>query len=216
MAKFRKTETLSLISSTGIVPVYYNADIELCKSVVKACYDGGIRAFEFTNRGEAAGRVFPALVEYVREECPDMAIGAGTVLDAPTAALFLRDGADFIVSPCLDEATARLCNRRGVPYSPGCGTVTEIVHALELGCDLVKIFPAGNLGGPSFVRNVLAPLPWVMLMATGAVEPTEENLRSWASSGVTAVGMGSRLFPSDATPAGISSICASCLSWFRK
>ena len=180
MAKFKKNDTIGLIRATGIVPVFYNKDVELTKQVVKACYDGGIRAFEFTNRGDGAHKVFEALVAFVRAECPEMALGAGTILDAPTAALYIQMGADFIVSPCMVEEVVRLCNRRGVPYSPGCGTVTEIVHAQELGCDLVKVFPAGTVGGPAFVKNILAPLPWAMIMCTGAVEPTEENLTAWA------------------------------------
>ena len=219
MAKFNKIDTIGIIRKTGIVPVFYDADVETAKKVVKACYDGGIRAFEFTNRGDGAHKVFEALIGYVRAECPEMVLGAGTILDAPTAALYLQMGADFLVSPCLVEDVAVLANRRGVPYSPGCGTVTEIVHAMELGCDLVKVFPAGTVGGPAFVKNVLAPLPWAMIMATGAVEPTKENLSEWAESGVTAVGMGSRLFPADIIKAGdwkaVSDLCAKCLSWFK-
>ena len=220
MSKFNKIDTIGIIRSTGIVPVFYNKDVELTKKVVKACYDGGIRAFEFTNRGDGAHRVFRELIDFVRAECPEMALGAGTILDAGTASLYIQLGADFLVSPCTVEEVARLCNRRGIPYSPGCGTVTEIVHAQELGCDLVKVFPAGNVGGPSFVKNVLGPLPWSMLMCTGAVEPTEENLRAWAASGVIAVGMGSKLFPKDVIASGdwaaISSLCRQCLGWFRK
>ena len=220
MSNFNKIDTIGIIRSTGIVPVFYNKDVELTKKVVKACYDGGIRAFEFTNRGDGAHRVFRELIDFVRAECPDMALGAGTNLDAGTASLYIQLGADFLVSPCTVEEVAKLCNRRGIPYSPGCGTVTEIVHAQELGCDLVKVFPAGNVGGPSFVKNVLGPLPWSMLMCTGAVEPTEENLRAWASSGVMAVGMGSKLFPKDVIASGdwaaISSLCRQCLGWFKK
>ena len=220
MSNFNKIDTIGIIRSTGIVPVFYNKDVELTKKVVKACYDGGIRAFEFTNRGDGAHRVFRELIDFVRAECPDMALGAGTILDAGTASLYIQLGADFLVSPCTVEEVAKLCNRRGIPYSPGCGTVTEIVHAQELGCDLVKVFPAGNVGGPSFVKNVLGPLPWSMLMCTGAVEPTEENLRAWASSGVMAVGMGSKLFPKDVIASGdwaaISSLCRQCLGWFKK
>ena len=171
MSKFRKIDTIGIIKGTGIVPVFYNADVELTKKVVKACYDGGIRAFEFTNRGDGAHRVFKEVISFVRSECPEMAFGAGTILDALTAALYMQLGADFIVSPCLVDEVAPICNRRGVPYSPGCGTVTEIVHAMELGCDLVKVFPAGTVGGPAFVKNVLGPLPWAMIMCTGAVEP---------------------------------------------
>ena len=149
-----------------------------------------------------------------------MAFGAGTILDAPTAAMYIQMGADFLVSPCMSEEVVQVANRRGVPYSPGCGTVTEIVHAMELGCDLVKVFPAGTVGGPAFVKNILAPLPWAMVMATGAVEPTEENLSAWAASGVTAVGMGSKLFPKDKVAAGdwesIAALCTKCLKWFKR
>ena len=220
MSKFNKIDTINLIRTTGIVPVFYNADVEITKKVVKACYDGGIRAFEFTNRGDGAHKVFEEVMAYVRAECPGMALGAGTILDAPTAALYIQMGADFLVSPCLVEEVIPLANRRGVPYSPGCGTVTEIVHAQELGCDLVKVFPAGTVGGPAFVKNILAPLPWAMVMATGAVEPTEENLKAWAASGVTAVGMGSKLFPKDKVAsgdwAGIAALCTKCLEWFKR
>ena len=220
MAKFNKIDTISIIKNTGIVPVFYNKDAEITKKVVKACYDGGIRAFEFTNRGDGANEVFKEVMAFVRKECPEMALGAGTILDAPTAVLYMQMGADFLVSPCMAEDVVKLANRRGVPYSPGCGTVTEMVKAMELGCDLVKVFPAGNVGGPSFVKNILGPLPWAMVMCTGAVEPTEENLTAWAKSGVTAVGMGSKLFPKDVVAAGkweeISSLCRQCLDWFKK
>ena len=220
MAKFNKIDTIGIIKNTGIVPVFYNKDAEITKKVVKACYDGGIRAFEFTNRGDGAADVFKEVMAFVRKECPQMALGAGTILDAPTAVLYMQMGADFLVSPCMAEDVVKVANRRGVPYSPGCGTVTEIVKAMELGCDLVKVFPAGNVGGPSFVKNILGPLPWAMVMCTGAVEPTEENLRAWAASGVTAVGMGSKLFPKDTVASGkweeISSLCRQCLQWFKK
>ncbi|MBR5700344.1 MAG: bifunctional 4-hydroxy-2-oxoglutarate aldolase/2-dehydro-3-deoxy-phosphogluconate aldolase [Bacteroidales bacterium] len=220
MSKFKKIDTIGIIRSTGIVPVFYNADLELTKKVGKACYDGGLRAFEFTNRGDGAHIVFKDLMPFVRTECPGLALGAGTVLDAPTAALYIQLGADFIVSPSLNPEVARLCNRRGVPYSPGCGTVTEICTAMELGCDLVKVFPAGTVGGPAFVKNILAPLPWAMIMCTGAVEPTEDNLTAWAKSGVTAVGMGSKLFPKDVLASGdwaaVSDLCRKSLEWFRK
>lgn len=220
MAKFDKLSVLQKMADTRIVPVFYHADAAIACQVVKACYDGGIRAFEFTNRGDGAHKVFEQLIAFVRAECPEMALGAGTILDAPTAALYIQMGADFLVSPCCVDEVITLANRRGVPYSPGCGTVTEIVHAMEIGCDLVKIFPAGTVGGPAFVKNVLAPLPWAMIMATGAVEPKEDNLRAWAASGVTAVGMGSKLFPKEMIASGnwaaISDLCSQSLAWFKK
>lgn len=202
MAKFSKLHVLDTIRRTGMVPVFYDSDASVACRVLKACYDGGVRAFEFTNRGDFALEVFTALMKYCRRECPEMILGAGSVVDAPTAALFLQNGADFVVGPYLNADVARLCNRRLVPYTPGCGSATEIGTAHELGCDLVKIFPAGSVGGPSFVKNLLAPLPWTMIMATGAVEPTEENLTAWMKAGTTCVGMGSKLFPKDHIDAG--------------
>lgn len=202
MAKFSKLHVLDTIRRTGMVPVFYDSDASVACRVLKACYDGGVRAFEFTNRGDFALEVFTALMKYCRRECPEMILGAGSVVDAPTAALFLQNGADFVVGPYLNADVARLCNRRLVPYTPGCGSATEIGTAHELGCDLVKIFPAGSVGGASFVKNLLAPLPWTMIMATGAVEPTEENLTAWMKAGTTCVGMGSKLFPKDRIDAG--------------
>lgn len=202
MAKFSKLHVLDTIRRTGMVPVFYDSDASVACHVLKACYDGGVRAFEFTNRGDFALEVFTALMKYCRRECLEMILGAGSVVDAPTAALFLQNGADFVVGPYLNADVARLCNRRLVPYTPGCGSATEIGTAHELGCDLVKIFPAGSVGGPSFVKNLLAPLPWTMIMATGAVEPTEENLTAWMKAGTTCVGIGSKLFPKDRIDAG--------------
>ena len=202
MAQFNKIQVLQAILATGMVPVYYHADAEVAKRVVKACYDGGVRAFEFTNRGDFASEVFIELVKYARRECPELILGVGSIVDAPTAALFLQYGANFVVGPYLNPEVARLCNRHLVPYTPGCGSVTEIGTAHELGCDLVKIFPAGNVGGPSFVKNIKAPLPWTLVMATGAVEPTEENLIAWFKAGVACVGMGSKLFPKETVAAG--------------
>lgn len=202
MAQFNKIQVLQAILATGMVPVYYHADAEVAKRVVKACYDGGVRAFEFTNRGDFASEVFIELVKYARRECPELILGVGSIVDAPTAALFLQYGTNFVVGPYLNPEVARLCNRHLVPYTPGCGSVTEIGTAHELGCDLVKIFPAGNVGGPSFVKNIKAPLPWTLVMATGAVEPTEENLSAWFKAGVACVGMGSKLFPKETVAAG--------------
>ena len=202
MARFSKIAVLTAMSNTGMVPVFYNPDLEVTKQVVKACYEGGVRAFEFTNRGEFAHEIFSALAKWVAKECPEMILGAGSIVDAPTAALYIQSGANFIVGPLFNAEVARLCNRRCLPYTPGCGSVTEIGTAQEAGCDLVKVFPAGEVGGPSFVKNIKAPMPWSMIMATGAVEPTEENLSAWFKAGVTVVGMGSKLFPKRSIEAG--------------
>lgn len=195
-------EVMAAMQRTPMVPVFYDANAEVAKNVVKACYEGGVRCFEFTNRGDFAAEVFAQIVKFAAVECPEMIIGVGSIVDAPTAALYIQYGANFIVGPCMNAEVARLCNRHLVPYVPGCGTVTEISYAQELGCDITKIFPAGCVGGPDFVKNIKAPLPWSNIMATGAVEPTEENLGAWFAAGVFSVGMGSKLFPKAELKAG--------------
>ena len=220
MARFNKLQVLDAIVSTGMVPVYYNKDAETAKNVLKACYAGGVRAFEFTNRGDFAQEVFAELSKFAAKECPEMILGIGSIVDAPTASLYIQLGANFIVGPLFNPDVAKLCNRRLIPYTPGCGSVSEIGFAQELGCDLCKIFPAGSVGGPSFVSNVKAPMPWTMIMATGAVEPTEENLTGWFKAGVTAVGMGSKLFPREAVSSGnwdaITTLCKNALGYIQK
>lgn len=220
MAKFSKIEVLSTIASIGMVPVFYNKDVEISKNVLKACYEGGVRAFEFTNRGDLAHEVFCELIKFAVKECPEMILGAGSVVDAGTASLYIQLGANFIVGPLFNPDVAKVCNRRSIPYTPGCGSVSEVGFAQEAGCDLCKIFPAGNVGGPSFVKNMLAPMPWSMLMVTGAVEPTEENLSAWMKAGVTCVGMGSKLFPSDVVAAknwsAITDKCREALGYIAK
>ncbi|MBO4481859.1 MAG: bifunctional 4-hydroxy-2-oxoglutarate aldolase/2-dehydro-3-deoxy-phosphogluconate aldolase [Bacteroidales bacterium] len=197
MARFSKIEVISQMRATGMVPVFYHADIEVAKKVMTACYEGGVRVFEFTNRGEFAHEIFAQLSKYSAVNCPDMILGAGSVVDAGTASLYLQLGANFIVGPLFNVEVARVCNRRLVPYVPGCGTVTEIGTAQEAGCDVCKIFPAGEVGGHAFVKNVKAPMPWSMLMVTGGVEPAADNINAWMKAGVTCVGMGSKLFPKE-------------------
>ena len=220
MARFSKMQVLDAMISTGMVPVYYNKDIETAKQVLKACYDGGVRAFEFTNRGDFAHEVFAELIKFATKECPELVLGVGSIVDAGTASLYLQLGANFVVGPLFNPEIAKVCNRRLVPYTPGCGSVSEIGFAQEVGCDLCKIFPAGNVGGPSFVKNIKAPMPWSMIMATGAVEPTEENLSAWFKAGVTCVGMGSKLFPKEMIAAGnweaISTLCRDALATIKK
>ena len=193
MSKFKRLSVLQVFINTGIVPLFYNADAEMVKKVVKACYDGGARVFEFTNRGDYAHEVFAEVNRWVDSECPDMMMGVGSVVEPGTASLYMQLGANFIVSPSLNEEMAKVCNRRKIAWIPGCGTLSEIHKAEELGCEIVKIFPANEVGGPSFVKSVLAPSPWTNLMPSGGVSPTEENLKGWFSAGVACVGMGSKL-----------------------
>lgn len=196
MAKFNKMQVNRVANETGMIPVFYHKDIEIAKQVLKACYKGGVRAFEFTNRGDYAQEVFEELVKWAADECPLMILGIGSIVDAGTAALYLQLGANFIVGPLLNPEIFKVCNRRQVPYIPGCATVSEVGYAQELGADIVKIFP-GDVVGPGFVKGLKAPMPWSNLMVTGGVTPTEENLSKWFAAGVSCVGIGSNLFPKE-------------------
>jgi 2-dehydro-3-deoxyphosphogluconate aldolase/(4S)-4-hydroxy-2-oxoglutarate aldolase len=178
---------------TGLVPVFYNADIQTAKEVLKASYKGGVRVFEFTNRGEYAHEVFGELNKYATRELPEMILGIGSVVDEATTALYIQLGANFIVSPVMKPEMARICNARKILWIPGCGSLTEIARAEEAGSEIVKIFPASQVGGPKFVASVKGPCPWTSIMPTGGVAPTEENLKAWFEAGVACVGMGSKL-----------------------
>lgn len=196
MAKFNKIQVFQVTTQTSVVPVFYHSDLEVCKNVIKACYEGGVRAFEFTNRGDFAHEIFGELVKWADKECPEMIMGIGSIVDAGTASIYLQLGANFVVGPLLNPDIFKVCNRRQVAYIPGCATATEVGYAQELGADIVKVFP-GDVVGPAFVKNIKGPMPWTNMMVTGGVSPSEENLSKWFSAGVSCVGMGSNLFPKD-------------------
>lgn len=214
MAKYNKIEVLTTMKKTGMVPVFYHADPEIAKQVLKACYEGGVRAFEFTNRGDFAQEVFGELVKFANKELPGMILGIGSVVDPATAALYIQLGANFVVGPLFNPEIAKVCNRRLIPYTPGCGSVSEVGFAQECGCDLCKVFP-GDVLGTAFVKGLKAPLPWSQLMVTGGVKPTKENLEGWFKAGVMCVGMGSNLFPKEVIAAKewskITALCKDAL-----
>ena len=196
MAKYTRIEVAQVMKETGMVPLFFHSDIALGKKVLKACYDGGARLMEFTSRGDFAFEVFGALNKYALKELPGMIMGVGSVTDAAAASLYMQLGANFIVTPVLREDIAIVCNRRKVLWSPGCGTLTEIAKAEELGCEIVKLFP-GDIYGPQFVKGIKGPQPWTSIMPTGGVSPDEANLKGWFDAGVTCVGMGSQLISND-------------------
>ena len=196
MAQFTRIEVANAMKETGMIPLFFSNDLELSKNVLKACYDGGARLMEFTARGDFAHEVFGELTKYAIAELPGMIMGVGSVTDGAAASLYMALGANFIVTPVLREDIAIACNRRKVLWSPGCGTLTEISRAEELGCEIVKLFP-GDIYGPQFVKGVKGPQPWTSIMPTGGVSPTEENLKGWFEAGVTCVGMGSKLISKD-------------------
>lgn len=215
MARVSRLETLGLMKQIGIVPLFYHGDFETAREVFLACGRGGARVVEFTNRGDNALEVFRLVTAYCAAQAPEIVPGAGSIVDAPTAALFIAAGAEFIVSPLLDEDIARLCNARKIPYLPGCGSLTEIHRAELLGVEIVKLFP-GAVYGPQFVQAVKAPCPWTDIMPTGGVAPTRESLSAWFASGIACAGMGSQLIPRelvkahdyDGIAAGIKTVVA--------
>lgn len=196
MAKYSKIQVIAAMESTGMVPVFYHKDAEVAKKVLKACYDGGVRVFEFTNRGDFAHEVFSELNKYALAELPGMILGVGSVVDPATASLYIQLGANFVVGPLFNPAIAPVCNRRLIPYCPGCGSVSEVGAAQEAGCDICKVFP-GDVLGPAFVKGLKAPMPWSRIMVTGGVKPEKENLAGWFKAGAACVGMGSNLFPKE-------------------
>ncbi|WP_163397722.1 bifunctional 4-hydroxy-2-oxoglutarate aldolase/2-dehydro-3-deoxy-phosphogluconate aldolase [Flavobacterium fluviatile] len=196
MAQFTRIEVALKMKETGLVPLFYNDNIEISKEVLKACYEGGARLLEFTSRGDFAFQIFDALNKYALAELPGMILGVGSVTDAASASLYMQLGANFIVTPVLREDIAMVCNRRKVLWSPGCGTLTEIAKAEELGCEIVKLFP-GDIYGPEFIKGIKGPQPWTSVMPTGGVSPTEESLKKWFDAGATCVGIGSQLIKAD-------------------
>ena len=215
MARHTRMEVLNAMYELGVVPVFYNKDADTARHIVNACADGGARVVEFTNRGDLAWQVFGELIRYCEAERPEVILGVGSVIDAPTAALYINCGANFVVGPLLNPEVARLCNRRKIAYSPGCGSVSEISAAEELGVEIVKVFPGKEVGGPAFVKSVLGPMPWTRIMPTGGVEPTEASIKSWIEAGAACLGMGSNLVTKSMVDskdwAGIARQVAACL-----
>lgn len=197
MPRFNRLQVALKMGETGLVPVFYHSDAELCKQVLRACYEGGARVFEFTNRGDFAHETFAELVRYCQAQLPDMMLGIGSVVEPGTASLYMQLGASFVVSPAIHDDMARTCHRRKVLWIPGCGSINEISQAEALGAEVVKMFPGAQVGGPKFVAAVKAPCPWSSIMPTGGVEPTEASLKEWFGAGVYCVGIGSQLITPD-------------------
>lgn len=193
---------LTAMMGQGVIPVFYHPDVETCVNVIQACANGGAKCIEFTNRGDFAAHVFLDVARHFAKADPSVIMGVGSIVDAPTAGIYIANGAKFVVGPILNADVAKVCNRRMIPYSPGCGSASEISYAQELGCEIVKVFPGESVGGPTFVKNVLGPMPWTRIMPTGGVDPDEKSLREWFGAGIVAAGMGSKLITNDLLKAG--------------
>jgi 2-dehydro-3-deoxyphosphogluconate aldolase / (4S)-4-hydroxy-2-oxoglutarate aldolase len=193
---------LTALMDQGVIPVFYHPDVEVCKKVIQACADGGAPCIEFTNRGDFASHVFYEVTKHFASADPRVIMGVGSIVDAPTAGIYIANGAKFVVGPILNADVAKVCNRRKIPYSPGCGSASEISYAEELGCEIVKVFPGSSVGGPDFVKAVLGPMPWTRIMPTGGVDPDEASVKKWFGAGIVAAGMGSKLITQELLDAG--------------
>ena len=220
MARFMRLEVLNAMIDTGLVPVFYNGDVEVSKKIVEACAMGSARCIEFTNRGDFAPFVFKELAEYCAHALPQVMLGVGSIIDPYTASLYIASGACFVVGPSLNPEVARLCNRRKISYSPGCASATEIAQAEELGVEIVKVFPGDLVGGPNFVKSILAPCPWTRIMPTGGVEATKESVTAWIKAGTAALGIGSNLITKERVAQGkwdeLTQTTAQVLAWVRE
>jgi 2-dehydro-3-deoxyphosphogluconate aldolase/(4S)-4-hydroxy-2-oxoglutarate aldolase len=220
MARFSRLEVLNAMVETGLVPVFYHPDVEVAKKIAEAVAAGGARVLEFTNRGDFAPFVFTELARHLAQSNPKIILGVGSIVDAPTAALYIASGANFVVGPNLNPEVARLCNRRKIAYSPGCGSASEIAQAEELGVEIVKVFPGDCVGGPGFVKAILGPCPWTRIMPTGGVETTKESIAAWFKAGITAAGIGSNLIKKEWVAAenyaAITAKTAEVLAWIRE
>ncbi len=203
MPRHTTSEVLAALLGAPVVPVFYHPDVAHTQRILQACYTGGIRVFEFVNRGEQALAVFTAIQEFVREQCPELVLGIGTIYKAADAEQFIAAGAEFVVQPLATAEVAEVCRAHDIPWLPGAMTPAEIYHASEQGAAVVKIFP-GNVVGPDYVKALRGPMPHTKLMVTGGVEPTPESLRAWFGAGVNAVGMGSQLFKNADDPAALA------------
>jgi len=220
MARVSRLDVLNNMIDTGLVPLFFKADLEVTKKILSACAQGGARFIEFTNRGDMAPFVFAELVQYTTKELPHVQLGAGTIVDPHTAAHYIAYGANFIVGPNLNREVALLCNRRKIPYFPGCATATEISEAEALGVEIVKLFPSTSIDGPKFVKAILEPCPWTRIMPTGGIQATEEGIATWFRAGVSCIGMGSELLRENFITADnfdeIASLTRNVLAWIRK
>lgn len=219
MAKYSRLFVLTQIIETGLVPIFYNPDIEVSTRIVEACIKGGAHCIEFTNRGDQAHIVFEELVRRFNNQ-EDVILGTGSIIDAGTTSLYIQLGSNFIVSPILNPEMAYICNRRKVAFSPGCGSVNDISKAEELGVEICKIFPGSQMGGAGFVRAIRGPMPWTRIIPTGGVSPTEDNIKGWIEAGAACVGMGSKLITKEFVAAenydGISENVAKVLGWIKQ
>ncbi|MCS5489531.1 bifunctional 4-hydroxy-2-oxoglutarate aldolase/2-dehydro-3-deoxy-phosphogluconate aldolase [Algoriphagus limi] len=187
-----ESEFIQKMGSACMMPIFYNPDLETSLRLIEVSYEAGIRVIEMVNRGKEATRIFPELRK-LADQMPGLSLGVGTIYHPWQAEEFVDQRAEFIVAPVMNPVLGKWCMANDIPWVPGCGTVTEVWEAQELGAELVKVYPA-NVLTPTFVSSIHAVLPTIEIIPTGGVEPTAESMKPWFDAGVLLVGMGSQLF----------------------
>ena len=186
------TPFIQKMDQAGIMPIFFNPEENICLKLLEAAYEGGIRVIEMVNRGKEAPSIFPA-IRKLADQMPGLSLGIGTIYHPWEAEMFSELGAEFIVAPVMNPKLGEYCKNANLPWIPGCGTVTEVFFAQEIGAELIKVYPA-NVLTPEFVKSVHAVLPNVEIIPTGGVEPNAVSIKEWFDAGVLCVGMGSQLF----------------------
>jgi 2-dehydro-3-deoxyphosphogluconate aldolase/(4S)-4-hydroxy-2-oxoglutarate aldolase len=219
MSSLPRNRVIEEILMVGLIPVFYNNQIDVSQKVAEACSKGGANVLEFTNRGNRAHIVFSKLASWCDRELPEIILGTGTILDIATASLYINNGANFIVGPSFNPDVAKICNKHKVLYIPGCQTPTEISEAEKLGAEIIKLFPA-NVVTPKFIETILGPMPQTLIMPSGGVRLDREEITKWIKSGAIALNMGSDIIKKDLVEQGnyeeIKKNVQKCLSWIRE
>ena len=202
MSRFSRLDVYQRMLDEGLVPILVQAEPETAGQALAAVAEGGTTVCEFTNRSPQAPEAFRVAAAHASRHLPQMILGAGSIVDELTAAIYIAHGARFIVGPSFNERVARLCNRRRIAYLPGCQTATEIATAEEMGAEIIKLFPARAVGGADFIRQILGPSPATRLLPTSIGEVSAPALATWFEAGACCVGIGGEAIPPDRIAAG--------------
>jgi 2-dehydro-3-deoxyphosphogluconate aldolase/(4S)-4-hydroxy-2-oxoglutarate aldolase len=198
MKRLTNKQVYAAIERHRFIPLFSHDDPAVCRQVVRAAYEGGVRLFEYTNRSPNALKTFGALSEFCQAQFPDLVLGAGTIMNKRDAKAFYKEGAQFIVAPVINTAVGDYCADNDVLWCPGASTLNEIINAHNAGADLVKLFPGNYMGGPGYLEALRGPCPYIKILVTGGVDGSEENIHAWFRAGAVAVGMGSNFFLKEA------------------
>jgi 2-dehydro-3-deoxyphosphogluconate aldolase/(4S)-4-hydroxy-2-oxoglutarate aldolase len=194
MQRYTKSEVSEHLLGAGVLPMFSHPDEKISIRILEALYKAGVRIVEFTNRPDEALAIFKCMRQFADDHLPGLVLGAGTIMNEAQAESFAHAGAAFLVAPSMDREVGMFCRNNDLFWCPGASTLNEILQAEAAGADLVKLFPAAQLGGPAYLKAIRAPCPWLQLIPTGGISTDSKVLRNWIEAGAEVIGMGSHLF----------------------